>query len=216
MRNLRCKEIEADEIWCYVGKKQRNVTPEEKKLGELGDQYTFIALDPETKLIPVFAVGKRDHATTYNFVRQIKERVTGRIQLSTDAFTTYNDVVDRVFGANVDYAQVIKYFESDHSVGRYSPPKLSGIDKVRVQGNPRESRVSTSYVERNNLTVRMQVRRFTRLTNAFSKKLANLKAHLALHFAHYNFCRVHGSLRITPAMAAGITDHVWTLDELLD
>lgn len=216
MRNLRCKEIEADEIWCYVGKKQRNVTPEEKKIGEVGDQWTFVALDPKTKLIPAFVVGKRDLPTTYNFIYQLKERIKGRIQLSTDAFTTYNDVVDRVFGSEIDYGQVIKHYESDTSHGRYSPPELASVERIRIQGQPSEAQMSTSYVERNNLTIRMQVRRFTRLTNAFSKKLVNLKAMLAIHFAHYNFCRIHGSLRITPAMAAGLTDHVWSFDELLD
>jgi hypothetical protein len=136
--------------------------------------------------------------------------------LSTDAFTTYTDIVDRVFGSAIDYAQVIKHYKDDRSSGRYSPPEIASVEKIRMQGNPRESRMSTSYVERNNLTIRMQLRRFTRLTNAFSKKLANLRAVVAIHFAHYNFCRIHGSLRITPAMAAGITDHVWSLDELLD
>ncbi len=215
MRNLRCREIEADEIWCYVGKKQRNVTPEERALGELGDQYTFIAIDPRTKLVPVFVVDKRDVTTTYSFIRQLRERIKGRIQLSTDAFTTYNDVVDRVFGSEIDYAQVIKHYEQDLSSGRYSPPALSSVEKIRVQGQPQEATVSTSYVERNNLTFRMQMRRFTRLTNGFSKKLANLRAMIYLWVAYYNFCRVHRSLRVTPAMAAGLTDHVWEIRDLL-
>jgi len=136
--------------------------------------------------------------------------------LSTDAFSTYVEAVERAFGAEIDYAQVVKtYGPEDAGRGRYSPPAVIAVEKIEVQGRPERSRICTSYVERNNLTIRMCLRRFTRLTNGFSKKLANLKAMLALFFAYYNFCRVHGSLRVTPAMAAGITDHVWGLEELV-
>ena len=216
MRNVPCREIEADEVWCFIGKKQRRLTDAEKIAGELGDTYTFIAFDPQTKLVPAFKVGKRDWATTHAFIRDLRARVTGRIQLSTDAFRTSIDAVERAFGADVDYAQIVKnYAPEDAGRGRYSPPAVIGVEKIEIAGRPERSRICTSYVERNNLTVRMQLRRFTRLTNGFSKKLANLKAMLALFLAYYNFCRIHGSLRVTPAMAAGITDRVWEVRDLL-
>jgi len=216
MRKIRCAEIEADEIWCFVKKKQKRLTEVEKAVGELGDAYTFIAFDPNTKLVPAFKVGKRDGATTNAFIRDLKERVTGRIQLSTDAFRPYVDAVERAFGADIDYGQIIKqYAAQDAGRGRYSPPAIISVETVEIQGRPEESRICTSYVERNNLTIRMQLRRFTRLTNGFSKKLVNLKAMVALFLAYYNFCRIHGSLRVTPAMAAGITDRVWELSELV-
>ena len=216
MRNVRCREIEADEIWCFVGKKQKRLSEVEKALGELGDAYTFIAFDPMTKLVPVFRVGKRDWTNTHAFIRELRQRVTGRIQLSTDAFSAYPDAVERAFGANVDYGQIIKqYAAQDAGRGRYSPPEVVSIEKVEIAGRPDRSRICTSYVERNNLTIRMQLRRFTRLTNGFSKKLAGLKAMVAVFICYYNFCRIHGSLRVTPAMAAGLTDRVWELEELV-
>lgn len=216
MRNLRCAEIEADEIWCFIGKKQRRVTEEERRAGELGDAYTFVAFDPVSKLVPVVKTGKRDWQTTDAFIRDLRARVAGRIQISTDAFRPYVDAIERTFGADVDYAQITKtYAPEDAGRGRYSPPAVAGVEKVRIQGQPRWQAISTSYVERNNLTFRMQMRRFTRLTNGFSKKLANLRAMVWLFVAYYNFCRVHGSLRVTPAMAAGLTDHVWEIAELV-
>ena len=216
MRNLRCAEIEADEIWCFVKKKQRRVTAEERAVGEVGDAYTFVAIDPTTNLVPVISIGKRDLRTTHEFIRELSERIPSRIQLSTDAFTTYRDAVDEYYGSEIDYAQVTKvYAEQDAGRGRYSPPAVISVDKQRIQGRPRWNGICTSRIERNNLTFRMQMRRFTRLTNGFSKKLANLRAMVWLFVAYYNFCRVHGSLRVTPAMAAGITDHVWDLAELV-
>jgi IS1 family transposase len=216
MRGLACREIEADEVWAFVKKKQKRLTPKERLNPELGDQYCFVAFDPTTKLAPVFVVGKRDNATTFRFVRELRDRLVSRIQMSTDAFRPYVEAVESAFGADVDYAQLIKVYEAENpGRGRYSPPKVTGVEKIEIAGRPEPSRICTSYVERNNLTIRMQLRRFTRLTNGFSKKLANLKAALALHFAWYNFCRIHGSLRVTPAMAAGLTDRVWDLRELL-
>jgi hypothetical protein len=216
MRNLRCAEIEADEIWCFIGKKQKRLKPEEKAAGELGDAYTFVAFDPVSKLVPVVRVGKRDWTTTGTFIRELRARVRGRIQLSTDAFAPYADAVERAFGADVDYAQIVKqYAEQDAGRGRYSPPEVIRVNTEIIQGTPRPERICTSYVERNNLTFRMQMRRFTRLTNGFSKKLANLRAMVWLWIAYYNFCRIHGSIRVTPAMAAGVTDHVWDLAELV-
>ena len=215
MRNVRCEALEIDEVWGYVGKKERRLTPEQKKTRALGDQYTFIAIDPTTKLIPVFMVGRRDWTTARLFIDEVGARVSGRFQLSSDGFKPYADCVERVFGADIDYAQIIKRYKDERSSGRYSPPELASIEKETIQGQPRAERISTSYVERVNLTVRMNVRRLTRLTNAFSRTLANLKAAMAINFAVYNFCRIHGSLRVTPAMAAGLTDHVWEIEELL-
>lgn len=216
MRGLTCQEIEADEVWAFVKKKQRRLTPEEKLNPEVGDQYAFIALDPRTKLVPVFVIGKRGGATTFRFVQELRDRLTNRIQMSTDAFRPYVEAVESAFGADVDYAQLIKVYEAENpGPDRYSPPAVTGVQKIQVAGRPEPSRICTSYVERNNLTIRMQLRRFTRLTNGFSKKLDNLKAALAIHFAWYNFCRIHGSLRVTPAMAAGVTDRAWDLRELL-
>jgi IS1 family transposase len=215
MRNVRCAEIEADELWTYIAKKQRRLTPEDRAAGR-GDAYTYVAFDPRTKLIPVIRIGKRDVATTHAFMHDLRARLVGRIQLSTDAFTAYNDAVEAAFGPNIDYAQITKHYAQD-AVGRarYGPPSIIGVTKERVQGNPRWRGISTSFVEIQNLKFRMQLRRFTRLTNAFSKKLDNLKAMVWVFVAYYNFCRIHGSLRVTPAMAAGLTDHVWDLAELI-
>ena len=216
MRSVHCDTIEADELWCFVGKKQRRLTPEEKLTGELGDQYTFIAFDPLTKLVPVVIVGKRTEMTTLDFVRQMRARIPNRIQLSTDGFQPYISAVKHVYGFQIDYAQIDKRYEAeDPGAGRYSPPKVTAVEIKEISGSPNYYRICTSYVERNNLTVRMQVRRFTRLTMGFSRKLRNLKAAVALYFAHYNFCRIPGALRVTPAMEAGITDHVWNLSDLL-
>lgn len=216
MRGLTCRVIEADEVWSFVRKKQRRLTAEEKLNPELGDQYAYIALDPDTKLVPVFVVGKRDSATTFRFVQELRNRLVTRIQMSTDAFRPYVEAVESAFGADIDYAQLTKVYEAENpGPGRYSPPKVTGVQVTEIAGRPEPSKICTSYVERNNLTIRMQLRRFTRLTNRFSKKLENLKAALALHFAWYNFCRIHSSLRVTPAMAAGITDRVWEVRELL-
>jgi IS1 family transposase len=178
----------------------------------------FVAIDAETKLIPTFLVGKRDGQTALQFLIALQKQLAqdGRIQLMTDGLQAYREAVELTFGAEIDYAQAVKLYASvDAGYGRYSPPRVSEVLKTVIAGNPDPSHISTSYVERQNLTMRMAMRRFTRLTNAFSKKLANLKAALALHFAHYNFMRVHSTLRVTPAMEAGITPHVWTWKELL-
>jgi IS1 family transposase len=216
MRDVRCAAIEADEIWSFVGKKQNRLNEEERKSTELGDQYTFVAFDPDSKLVPVFYVGRRNVESARLFVSQIRDRVIGRIQLSTDGWRAYWPAVDEAFAGDVDYAQIDKHYVQDPmGLGRYSPPKVQSTTIVEICGTPDPRRICTSYVERNNLTIRMQTRRFTRLTNGFSRKLRNLKAAVALFFAHYNLCRVHGSIRMTPAMAAGISDHIWSLDELL-
>jgi len=216
MRNLRCGYVQCDEIWTYVGKKQRQVRAGDSP--EVGDQWVFVAMDAETKLVPVHTVGKRTEETTWYFINELAERLANRIQLTTDGFHFYQRTVEDAFGAEVDFAQLIKLYGQygQHDAdAKYSPsPIVEVISKVR-NGDPDPEHICTSHIERQNLTMRMQMRRFTRLTNAFSKKLTNLKAACALHFAHYNFCRVHSSLRITPAMAAGLTTEVWPLATLL-
>jgi transposase-like protein len=216
MRNLNCKEIECDEIWTYVAKKQKKLRPQEQN-GEKGVQYTFVALDPRTKLIPVFAIGKRNGYPATLFMQELKNRINTRFQLTTDRFVGYFDAVDSIFGIDIDYAQLQKIYHGNGNNGRegYTPSDIKGIEITKITGKPKAENICTSYVERQNLTIRMQMRRFTRLTNAFSKKLKNLKCALDLHFSHYNFMRIHQSLRITPAMASGVTDHSWTWQELL-
>ena len=215
MRRLSCRFVQADEIWTYVGKKEKRVgygdNPE-----EVGDQYVFVAMDSETKLVPCFRVGKRNAANAWYFVRDLQERLAHRVQLTTDGFRPYKDAVDDSFGMDVDYAMLVKmYSNSGQADTRYSPGEIVDVRTIPITGHPHPRFISTSHIERQNLTIRMQLRRFTRLTNAFSKKLENLKAALSLHFAWYNFCRVHSSLRVTPAMAAGVSDSIWSLEQLL-
>jgi len=217
MQNLQSRHLQVDEIWCYVGKKRRNVRSSDSP--EMGDQWIYVAIDAETKLVPSFRIGKRVRPDTWAFLWDLHHRLAGRVQLTTDGLNHYTVSVPECFGTDVDFAQLTKMFgdygQFDTPDARYSPPRISGvISKVR-QGDPDPDHISTSFVERQNLTMRMAMRRFTRLTNAFSKKLSHLKAAVALHFAYYNFCRIHSSLRITPAMEAGLTDHVWSISELL-
>ena len=215
MRNLKCENIQVDEIWCFVGKKQRHLTSTDNEY-EVGGQWVFVALDADSKLIPSYTIGKRNYQNTLSFLNDLSERLDNRVQLRSDAFMNYMRAVEESFGMDVDYGQIVKSYEAEPSnAGRYSPPHVVSADRTRMSGNPDISKISTSHVERQNLTMRMQMRRFTRLTNAFSKKLENLKAAVALHFAHYNFVRVHGALRMTPAMKAGITDHIWEIKEIL-
>ena len=215
MRNLKCKYIQCDEIWTFCFKKQRRVRNADP--AEFGDQWVFVAIDEETKLVPTFVVGKRSRETTYRFMADLEGRILDRTQLTTDGFHFYERAVENIFAGRADFAQLIKLYGDYGQFGneRYSPGRITEvISKIR-DGRPDPDHISTSHVERQNLTMRMQMRRFTRLTNAFSKKLDNLKAAIALHFGFYNFCRVHKTLRITPAMEAGLTDHVWNLAELL-
>lgn len=216
MRNLKCQNVQVDEIWTFIGKKQRHLKDTDN-LEELGDQWVFVALDADSKLIPTYLVGKRTAPNANAFIEDLSRRLdTPRVQLTSDSMTAYIDAVDLAFGANVDYGQLVKSYEAEPTgAGRYSPPHVVSAERKVIIGNPKTFKISTSYVERQNLTMRMQMRRFTRLTNAFSKKLDNLKAAVALHFAHYNFVRIHSSLRVTPAMAAGVTDHLWSISELM-
>jgi transposase-like protein/IS1 family transposase len=217
MRNLQSRYLQVDEIWCYVGKKRRQVRKGDSP--ELGDQWVYVAIDAESKLVPAFRIGKRVRPDTWAFLWDLHQRLANRVQLTTDGLNHYTVSVPESFGTDVDFAQLTKMFgdygQFDTPEARYSPPRISGVlSKVR-QGDPDPDHISTSFVERQNLTMRMQLRRFTRLTNAFSKKLSHLKAAVALHFAWYNFVRVHKTLRVTPAMESGIADHVWSLQELL-
>lgn len=216
IRGLSCQAVEYDEVWTFVRKKERRLTKEERLRGDTGDFYLFVGLDPETKLVPSFAVGKRDSATTDAFVQDFRQRVSGRPQITTDGFRSYLDAVEQAFGGQVDYATLVKSYDADDpGPGRYSPPKVSGVEIAWVSGNPDRRRICTSYVERNNLTMRLFLKRLNRLTLAFSKKLESLKAAVAFWFWFYNFCWIHRSLRMTPAMAAGVTDRVWDLGELI-
>jgi IS1 family transposase len=214
MRDLPCERLEIDELWSFVQKKQRHV--KEGDPASFGDTWTYVAIDAETKLVPCFLTGKRNVETTNAFIADLASRLRYRVQISTDGLRMYADAIRSAFAA-VDYATIVKEYESEPAgAGRYSPPKVTATAKTPIFGSPVEELVSTSYVERQNLTMRMQIRRFTRLTNAHSKKLENHGAAVALHFAHYNFVRIHSSLRCTPAMAAGLTSTVWGMDELLD
>jgi len=215
MRNLPCERIQVDEIWSYVRKKQSRLKPGESV--RAGDFWTFVAIDPQTKIIPSYRVSKRTRENAVLFMDDLANRLTNRVQISSDALRSYEDAVERAFGADVDYGQVVKFYASEPiGPGRYAPPRVTGAERTVIAGSPDQAHISTSLVERQNLTMRMQMRRFTRLTNGFSKKLENLKAAVSLHFAHYNFVRLHRSLRITPAMAAGVSDRLWTLEELVE
>jgi IS1 family transposase len=214
-RNLPCKRIEADEIWSFCGAKEKNTTPETKAKG-WGDIWTWTSIDPDTKLVPCWFVGARDASAAYHFMHDLASRMATRIQLTTDGLTHYLPAVSESFGTEIDYAQLVKIYGSpEQAEARYSPAQCMGARRATVCGAPANAHISTSIVERQNLTMRMSMRRFTRLTNAFSKKVENHEHSVALHFFHYNFCRIHQSLRVTPAMEAGISNHVWSLDELV-
>jgi IS1 family transposase len=212
MRSLTCEKVEVDEIWGYVGKKQRMVTASDS--AQVGDVWTFVAIDPQTKAVPAFLVGKRDYATTREFVADVSARMRNRIQLSSDAMQHYVDAVEKGFGGEVDYGQIVKVYRTTDTAGRYSPPEIESVRRTAFVGEPHH--ISTSIVERQNLTMRMHMRRLTRLTNAFSKKLDNFRAAVALHFAYYNFVKVHSSVRMTPAMALGVSSRLWTVNDLVE
>jgi IS1 family transposase len=217
MRNLDCDRLEIDELWAFIGKKQRHVKAEDDA-SRVGDTWTFVAIDSDTKLVPSFLVGKRDVASTRAFIADVASRLKNRVQISTDGLRSYVDAIGTSFAeTGVDYAQLHKTYEAEASgPGRYSPPKVTATEKTPIFGEPVAELVSTSFVERQNLTVRMGVRRYTRLTNAFSKKLENHIAATALHFAHYNFVRRHQTLRVSPAMAAGVSSILWSVGDLVE
>lgn len=216
LRNLPCKRIQCDEIWSFVYAKQKNVAKAKAAPENAGDCWTWTAIDAETKLVPCWMLGPRDLGTATEFIQDLAGRLANRVQLTTDGHKVYVNAVEDAFGADVDFAQLVKLYGSERpGEARYSPAQFVSCQKVAVTGNPDMDHVSTSYVERQNLTMRMSMRRFTRLTNGFSKKVENLAAAVALHFMHYNFGRIHQTLRVTPAMAAGVADHVWELEEIV-
>jgi IS1 family transposase len=216
MRGLNCKQIEVDEIWGFVGAKRKNAN----RVGAYGDVWTFIALDADTKLIPSFVVGKRDAYHTKMFISDLAARMKKRIQVSSDGLSAYVDAVERGFGTEVDFGQVSKTYSFENllpnAAGRYSPAEVIKVEKVIVSGMPDVSRICTSHVEKQNHTLRMHCRRLTRLTNAFSKKVENFEAAVALNFAYYNFVKTHGAIRMTPAQAAGVESSAWTVAELVE
>ncbi len=216
-RNLKCQRIQCDEIWAFVGCKQKNVQTTEHKRNGWGDVWTWTALDAKTKLVPCWFVGTRDSGAAYHFIHDLKGRLANRVQLTTDGHRAYLTAVEDAFGADVDYAMLQKIYGATPEGGevRYSPAQCMGAKRAVITGNPDFAHISTSFTERQNLTMRMSMRRFTRLTNAFSKKVENHEAAVALHFMYYNFCRIHQTLRVTPAMEAGIADHVWGLEEIV-
>lgn len=217
LRNLNCRRVQCDEIWAFVGAKQKNVHAELKGAFGVGDVWTWTALCADTKLMVNWMVAPRNRHAAHSFVRDLSSRLANRVQLTTDGHRVYVDAVDAAFGAEVDYAMLDKIYGTDGSrtpERRYSPGEFVTAVKRPITGEPDLDHVSTSYVERSNLTLRMSCRRFTRLTNAFSKKVENHAHAVALHFMFYNFGRIHKTLRVTPAMEAGVADHVWSLEEI--
>ena len=214
--NLPCKKIQCDEIWSFVGAKQKQ---DNQGAHGIGDVWTWTAIDADTKLIPSWLVGDRGLDTAKRFVSDLAGRLANRVQITSDGHKCYVEAVEGAFGSEVDFAQLVKQYGNEQrecSEVRYSPAVCTGAKKIPIMGTPNPADISTSYVERHNLTIRMSIRRFTRLTNAFSKKLENHAASVALFIMYYNFCRIHQTLRVTPAMAAGVTDHVWEIGEIVD
>jgi len=215
VRNLACKRIQCDEIWAFCYAKQKNVPADKQGQFGYGDVWTWVALDADTKLVPSWCVGGRGASTAQGFMRDLAKRLANRVQLTTDGHRVYLDAVESAFGSDIDYSMLVKIYGNDAQPDtRYSPPECIGCQTVGITGKPNPRYISTSHVERQNLTMRMGMRRFTRLTNAFSKKIENHVAMVAIHFMYYNFGRIHKTLRVTPAMAAGLTDHVWSLEEI--
>lgn len=217
MRDLPCRYLQFDELWGFIGKKQRHVRAGDDP--QCGDVWTFCAIDAETKLVPSFKVGDRNLATAKMFVADVASRMRNRVQISADGLRAYVDAIEQVYGADVDFGQIVKNYEHDHSQHpehKYSAPKFVSVDKRPVTGNPNMDLVSTSYIERLNATTRLHMKRLSRLTLAFSKKRENFEAAVALHFAYYNLVKRHGSLRCTPAMAAGVERGFWSVGDLVE
>jgi IS1 family transposase len=222
LNNLPCKHIQCDEIWSFCYAKQAHVPPEKQGIFGYGDVWTWVALDADTKLVASWLVGLRTVECATAFVNDLKSRLANRIQLTTDGHRIYIDAIDNAFGCEIDYAQLVKlYGQEPEAEKRYSPAECIGTEKHIIQGNPDSKLISTSYIERQNLTMRMGMRRFTRLTNGFSKKVEFQEYAIALHYIHYNFCRIHKSLTpknsigVTPAMASGLTNRIWTIEDIV-
>ena len=217
LRNLTCKRVQVDEIWSFVYAKDLNAPIEKKLKGEAGDVWTWVAIDADTKLVPSWYIGDRSGNAAWEFLTDLRGRLSNRIQLTSDGHRAYLIGVAGSFGDKVDFAQLVKiYGREPGGERRYSPPACIGAVPHAVYGDPDPKHISTSFAERNNLTMRMSIRRFTRLTNAFSKKVENHALSVALHYMHYNFCRIHKTLKVTPAMAAGVTDKAWSVADLAD
>lgn len=218
-RNLKCRRIQCDEIWSFCYAKDKNVPEKLKGRHGVGSVWTWVALDSDTKLVPCWFVSNRDAGAAYHFMQDVAGRLANRVQLTTDGHKPYLSAVEDAFGCEIDYATLVKIYgvaPTDNAEIRYSPAQCMGAKKAVVSGNPDYRHISTSHAERQNLTMRMQMRRFTRLTNAFSKKIENHEAAIALHYMHYNFVRIHQTLRVTPAMAAGVCDHVWSIQQIVN
>lgn len=216
LNDLPCKRVQVDEIWSFVYAKNKNVEKAKAAPEGAGDAWTWTAICADTKLAISWLVGDRSAVYANAFIYDVWERLAGRVQLTSDGHASYRDAVEQVFGIDVDYAQLVKvYGGSPEAEKRYSPAECLGAKKVPVQGNPDPKHISTSFVERQNLTMRMAMRRFTRLTNGFSKKLENHAYAVSLHFMYYNFCRIHQTLRVTPAMAAKVTDKLWDVEDIV-
>lgn len=215
MRNLKCKRIQCDEIWQFVYAKAKNVPADKQGQFGYGDVWTWAAIDADTKLVPAFMVGNRNLQSARIFIEDLAGRLASRVQLTTDGLKAYPEAVEGAFGADIDYAQLVKIYGASQEETRYSPADCIGCERRAIAGNPDPAHISTSYSERQNLTMRMSMRRFTRLTNGFSKKVENHAYAVALYFMHYNFVRIHQTLRCTPAMEAKVTDHLWTVEEMI-
>lgn len=216
VRNVRVRRLQCDEIWAYVGAKQKNVKPAKREIG-WGDVWTWVALDADTKLVVSYLVGGRGADWAHDFMEDCASRVKGHLQLITDGHKPYLEAIENAFGGGIDYSTLKKiYGASEETEKRYSPAKCIGCDMKVVSGNPDLRHVSTNYIERQNFTMRMHMRRFTRLTNAFSKKLDNHAYAVAVHFMYCNFVRIYSTIRVTPAMEAGLSDHAWSMEELVN
>jgi IS1 family transposase len=217
-RNLNCKRIQVDEIWAFVYAKQKNVATAKKAPANAGDIWTWTAIDADTKLIPSWFVGGRDSDAAIIFMDDLRSRLANRVQLTSDGHKAYLEAVEGAFGGDVDYAQLVKLYgpTSESAKGHYSPAECTGAHKQRIEGSPDPKHISTSFAERSNLSVRMHTRRFTRLTNGFSKKVENHTYSVALFAMYYNFVRIHKTLRMTPAMAAGVTKRLWGMGDIVD
>lgn len=213
VRNLKSQRVQCDEIWSFVGAKEKNATPEQKAAG-WGDAWTWTAIDSDSKLMVSWLVGERNQRDADAFMADVASRVANRVQMSSDGYVTYLEAVDKAFGIDVDYGTITKTYAGAGG-GRYSPAAMVSAKRATITGSPNDRHISTSHVERQNLTMRMHMRRFTRLTNGFSKKVEMHEQSVALHFTYYNFCKVHMSLRVTPAMESGLSDHVWSIEELV-
>jgi IS1 family transposase len=217
-RNLNCKRVQVDEIWNFVYAKQKNVPMAKTAPADAGDVWTWTAIDADTKLMPSWFVGGRDSDSAIIFMDDLASRLANRIQLTSDGHKAYLEAVEGAFGADIDYAILVKIYGASPEIakGRYSPAECTGARKARIEGSPDPKHVSTSFSERSNLTLRMHMRRFTRLTNAFSKKVENHTHAVALHMMYYNFVRIHQTLRTTPAMAASVTKRLWEMTDVVD